>query len=69
MVCEAIKPLQNTKSKKLGVFCQMLHNRDMEAYELIKVVKYVPGWGQHPFFVMKHGSNVSSYSQENDLYV
>lgn len=69
MVCEAIKALQDTKSKKLEVFYQMLHNRDMGPSELIKVVKYLPGWGQYPFFVMKHRSSVSSYSQENDFYV
>lgn len=43
MVCEAIKALQDTKSKKLEVFYQMLHNRDMGPSELIKVVKYLPG--------------------------
>lgn len=68
MVCEEIKALQDTKSRKLGIFCQMLHNRDIEASELIKVVKYLPGWGQQPFFVMKYGSSISSYSQENYYY-
>lgn len=34
------KVLQDTKNKKLDIFCQMLHNRDMEASGLIKVVKY-----------------------------
>lgn len=43
MVCEEIKALQDTKSRKLGIIYQMLHNRDMEASELIKVPKYLPG--------------------------
>lgn len=50
MVCEEIKALQDTKSRKLGIIYQMLHNRDMEASELIKVPKYLPGWCQYHFF-------------------
>lgn len=68
MVWEEIKALQVTECKKLSIFLSDTAHRDMEVAQLIKVAKYLPGSGQHPFFVMKYESSFSSYSQENYFY-